>query len=67
MNFIENVLANHNIKDLDQKQFNKLQDKTTDLIAAYNIFVEKYNSVAKNQFEGNNLQPLRLFGYKIRE
>jgi hypothetical protein len=65
MEFVENALANGNIKDLNKEQLYKLHDKATDITEAYNQYALAYIS-KREDFEDDTIQPLKYFGYLMR-
>jgi hypothetical protein len=65
INFIETISKKADLKDLDPKTIEKLQDKSCDLVIAYNNFVEAFEDKRDN-YDDQTIQPLKLFGFSMR-
>jgi len=65
INFIETIANKADLKDLDPKTIDKLQDKSCDLVIAYNNYVEAFEAKREN-FDDKTIQPLKLFGFSMR-
>jgi len=65
INFIETISNKADLKDLDPKTIEKLQDKSCDLVIGYNNFVEAFEDKRAN-FDDQTIQPLKLFGFSMR-
>lgn len=65
MNWIENILNNNNVQDLDSNKVEKLQTKIIDVAESYNKYVYTFDKIKDNK--DINYPPMKYFGFLMRD